>query len=142
MTTINPYLNFDGKTEAAFNFYKSVFGGEFEVFQRMKEAPSTENFTEEEKKRVMHVSLPLGNGFVLMASDIIPSAGHKITEGTNFSISVSPESREDATRIFNALAAGGTIGMPLADMFWGAYYGMCTDKFGIQWMVNYSTPKK
>lgn len=138
MAKINPYLNFDGKAEEAFNFYKSVFGGEFVGgINRMSDAPGTENLSEEERNRVMHISLPIGGGNVLMASDIIPSAGHKLIEGNNNYISLSPDSREETEKLFNGLSAGGKIEMPLEDTFWGAYYGSFQDKFGIHWMVNF-----
>jgi PhnB protein len=138
MAKINPYLNFDGQAEEAFNFYKSVFGGEFiGGINRMSDAPGTENLSDEEKNRVMHIALPIAGGDVLMASDIIPSMGHKIIKGNNNYISLSPESREEADRLFNGLSAGGNIEMPLDDMFWGAYYGSFEDRYGIHWMVNY-----
>lgn len=142
MKAANPYLNFDGKTEEAFNFYKSVFGGEFmgNGIMRMKDTPgcSEMNLTEEEKNRVMHVSLPLANGQVLMASDIIPSMGHKLTVGNNNYICLSTASREESDRIFNGLSKGGVVEMPMQDMFWGDYYGSFKDKYGVCWMISYS----
>jgi PhnB protein len=89
----------------------------------------------------MHVSLPIAEGYILMATDILPSAGHTLTVGNNYHITYGPESEEDAFKIFNGLAEGGTITMPLEKMFWGALYGACTDKFGINWMVNYQIPQ-
>jgi len=142
MKAFNFYLNFDGNAEEAFNFYKSVFGGKFESFQRMKEAPESDKLTAKEQKRVMHVSLPIGNGVYLMASDIIPSMGHKLTYGNNFYISLSTESKAEADRLYNGLSSGGTIEMPLADTFWGAYFGIFKDKFGIQWILNFDYEKK
>lgn len=137
MAKLNPYLNFDGKAEEAFNFYKSVFGGEFKGgIHRMGEAPGTEKLSDDEKNRVMHIALPIG-GDLLMASDIIPSMGHKLVEGNNNYVSLFPDSKEEATRLFNGLSAGGSIEMPLEDTFWNAYFGSFTDKFGIHWMVNY-----
>lgn len=137
---INPYLNFDGNAEEAFKFYQSVFGGELFV-QKMNAAPGTENLTEEEKNRAMHVAIPVGNGQFLMASDCVPSAGHKLIEGNNNYISISPDSREEADKIFNGLSAGGKIEMPLADMFWGDYFGSFEDKFGVRWMINFNNKK-
>lgn len=138
MAKINPYLNFDGNAEEAFNFYKSVFGGEFKGgINRMRDAPGTENLSDEEKNRVMHIALPIAGGDMLMASDIIPSMGHKLVEGNNNYISIFPESRAEAERLFNGLSAGGNIEMPLDDMFWGAYFGSFADKFGVHWMINY-----
>ncbi len=138
MATINPYLNFNGTTEEAFNFYKSIFGGEFTTFQRFSDVPAGEGqqINEAEGNLIMHVALPLSKETILMGSDV-PSHFPPVVMGTNFSISVNPDSEEDTKRIFTALAAGGNITMPLDKMFWGAYFGMCTDKFGISWMVNY-----
>ena len=136
---LNPYLNFDGNAEEAFRFYQSVLGGELFV-QRMGEAPGAENLTEEEKGRAMHVSIPIGNGQFLMASDcVVPGEGHVLKVGNNNYISLAVDSREDAERIFNGLSAGGTIEMPLQDMFWGDYFGSFADKYGVNWMINHST---
>lgn len=138
MPKLNPYLNFDGKAEEAFNFYKSVFGGEFAGgVHKMGDAPGCENLSAEEKNRVMHIALPIGDD-LLMASDIMPSIGQKLIEGNNNQISIFPESREEADRLFNSLSAGGVVEMPLADQFWGDYFGAFTDKYGIKWMINYS----
>ncbi|WP_276483696.1 VOC family protein [Paraflavitalea pollutisoli] len=137
---VNPYLNFDGNAEEAFRFYQSVFGGELSV-QKMGQAPGTEQMSESEKNRAMHVSLPIGNGQCLMASDCVPSAGHVLTVGNNNYISLSPDSREEADRIFNGLTPGGQIEMPMADMFWGDYFGSFADKYGVRWMINYSNHK-
>lgn len=138
MAKLNSYLNFDGTAEEAFNFYKSVFGGEFlgEIY-KMGNAPGTENLSEDEKNRVMHIALPIG-GDLLMASDIIPSMGQRLEKGNNHNISIFPESREEARRIFDALSEGGNIEMPLEDQFWGDYYGSFEDQYGVRWMVNYS----
>jgi PhnB protein len=137
MATINPYLNFNGYTEEAFIFYKQVFGGEFTALQRIKETPMAAQFPAAEQNRIMHVALPIGKGNVLMASDILESMGHKLTNGNNYHISITPDSEADATRLFNALSAGGRVTMPLEKAFWGSFFGMCIDKFGVQWMVNY-----
>ena len=142
MATINPYLNFPGNTEEAFNFYKSVFGGDFMGgINRFKDTPETSNVPENEKDKVMHIALPVGKGNMLMATDAIESMGHKVTPGNNFHLSLEAESKEEAEKLFNALSDGGKVTMPLADAFWGAYFGMLTDKFGIQWMVNYTYPQ-
>ncbi len=135
---VHPYLNFDGQAEEAFNFYKSVFGGEFTSNMKMNEAPGGDKLSASEQKRVMHISLPIGKETILMASDIIPSMGHSLKPGNNVYISLHPESREEADRLFNGLSAGGEIEMPMEDQFWGDYYGSFTDKFGIRWMVNYN----
>lgn len=138
---LNPYLNFDGNAEEAFKFYQSVFGGELFI-QKMGEAPGTENLPENEKNLAMHVSIPIGDGQFLMASDCLKSAGHELNVGNNNYISVTPDSREEADRIFNGLSVDGKIEMPLEDMFWGDYFGSFEDKFGVRWMINYSTEKK
>jgi PhnB protein len=137
MASINPYLNFNGNTEEAFNFYKSVFGGEFVAVMRFKDNPDCAQWSEADRERIMHIALPIGNGDVLMATDSLESLGQTLTQGNNFYIALSPTSKEEAEKLFNGLSAGGKIEMPLQDMFWGAYYGSFTDKFGIQWMVNY-----
>lgn len=139
---MNPYLNFDGKAEEAFNFYKSVFGGEFSGVHRMADMPHGENLPENEKNRIMHISLPINEHATLMASDIIPSAGHVLNEGNNVHISLHPSSREETEHLFNGLSEGGSIEMPLEDTFWGAYFGSFKDKFGIYWMVNFETTQQ
>lgn len=138
MPKLNPYLNFDGTAEEAFRFYQSVFGGEFVGgVMKMGNVPGMENLSDDEKNRVMHIALPIG-GDLLMASDIIPSMGQNLNQGNGNYISVFPESREEADRIFNALSAGGEVEMPMEDQFWGDYFGSFKDKFGVYWMVNYS----
>ena len=137
MITVNPYLNFNGNTEDAFNFYKSVFGGQFLGLQRFKDTPHGDQMSATDKEKIMHVALPLGKGNVLMGTDILESMGQKLNLGNNISLTINPESETEAEKYFNSLAAGGTVIMPLEKAFWGAYFGMLTDKFGIQWMVNY-----
>ena len=140
MAQINPYLNFSGNCEEAFNFYKSVFGGEFPYVGRYKDMPPQEGMPPmpaEIGERIMHMSLPVG-GNMLMGSDSGGDWAPEIVVGNNITISISAESKEDADRIFNALASGGKITMPLADTFWGDYFGMCTDKFDINWMMSYN----
>ena len=142
MIKLNPYLNFAGNTEEAFKFYKSIFGGEFTDFVRFKDMPMEGvDLSEEEGNKIMHLALPIGKDDVLMASDTLESLGQKLELGNNCLISIQPESKEEADRIFNALAAGGTIEMPIEDQIWDAYYGSVEDKFGVQWMVNYSHPE-
>lgn len=138
MPKLNPYLNFDGTAEEAFRFYQSVFGGEFVGgVMKMGNVPGMENLSDDEKNRVMHIALPIG-GDLLMASDIIPSMGQNLNQGNGNYISVFPESREEADRIFDTLSAGGEVEMPMEDQFWGDYFGSFRDKFGVYWMVNYS----
>ena len=140
MRQLNPYLSFNGQAEGAFNFYKSVFGGEFNGIMRWKDNPQCEGFSDEDKNGVMHVSLPIGNS-VIMGSDSVKTMG-EVTSGTNFQVAISPDSREDADRLFAGLSEGGKATMPMSDMFWGDYYGSLTDKSGIQWMINYGQNSK
>lgn len=142
MPKLNPYLNFDGKAEEAFTFYKSIFGGEFlgDIY-RMGGAPGTEALSDEEKNRVMHIALPIGND-ILMASDIVPSIGHTLKPGNSNYISIFPDSRDQADAFFNALSDGATIEMPMEDQFWGDYFGSLVDKYGVCWMINYNEANK
>jgi len=138
MPKLNPYLNFDGKAEEAFTFYQSVFGGEFVGgVMKMGNAPGNENLPDEDKNRVLHIALPIGKD-LLMASDIVPSMGQKLNQGNGNYISIFPESREEADRIFNTLSVDGEIEMPMEDQFWGDYFGSFKDKFGVCWMINFS----
>lgn len=143
MTKLNTYLNFPGNAEEAFDFYKSVFGGEFSSLVRFKDFP-IEGVTipKEDEAKIMHVALPIGDGDVLMASDALESLGHQVVPGNNAYVSVHPTSREEADRIFNALSNGAEIEMPIANQAWGDYYGSLKDKFGVQWMVNYSPSRE
>lgn len=142
MASINPYLNFNGNTEEAFNFYKSVFGGEFQTLQKIKDTPFADKMPENERNRVMHVSLPVSKETILMGSDIMESMGHKLSVGNNHFISINVDSEAEADKLFNGLSAGGKVTQPLEKAFWGAYFGMFVDKFGIQWMVNYDYGKQ
>jgi PhnB protein len=143
MTKLHTYLNFAGNTEEAFNFYRSVFGGEFTSLVRFKEFPMEGvNIPKEDEDKVMHVALPIGEGNVLMATDTLQSLGQQLVQGNNVYISVDPSSKEEADRLFDALSDGGEVEMPIADQAWGDYYGSFKDKFGVMWMVNYSPPKE
>jgi PhnB protein len=135
MAAVNPYLTFAGDCEEAFNFYKSVFGGEFLNISRFGDTPDAFKPAENEANMIMHVSLPIGKDTFLMGSDS-PSQMGPVTKGNNSSIAIQADTKDEATRLFNGLSAGGQVTMPLADAFWGAYFGMFTDKFGIHWMVN------
>jgi PhnB protein len=137
MATVNPYLNFNGNTEEAFNFYKSVFGGEFITVQRFKDTPEADKIPEADRDKIMHIALPIGKGTILMATDALESMGHPLTVGNNFYMSVNANSEKEADKLFKALSAGGRVTIPIEKAFWGAYFGMFTDKFGIQWMINY-----
>lgn len=137
MIAINPYLNFAGTSEAAINFYKEVFGGEITTIMRFRDMPDDQT-PENEKDKICHISLKLPNGMILMATDTLESMGQKLIVGNNFYLSLSPDSRNEADRLFTELSAGGKVEMPLADMFWGDYFGTTADKFGIQWMINFN----
>jgi PhnB protein len=144
MSKTSTYLNFTRNTEEAFNFYKSVFGGEFldGKINRFGEIPPMEGMppiAEEDKNLVMHVALPILGGHLLMGTDAPESMGFKLNQGNNVYISLHPDSRTEADTLFAKLSEAGEVEMPMQDMFWGDYYGSLTDKFGIKWMVNYTS---
>lgn len=139
MTTVNIYLAFKGNCMEAFNFYKSVFGGEFPYIGKFSDMPPQEGMPplpESELDKIMHISLPISKETVLMGSDTPESFRQNIVVGNNFSISINTETIEEADRIFGELSAGGKVIMPMDKTFWGAYFGMFTDKFGVSWMIN------
>ena len=139
MTTVNIYMTFDGNCREAFDFYKSVFGGEFAYIGTFADMPPREGMPpvpESEKDRIMHVSLPVSKETALMGSDSSEIFEHVTVVGDNISVSVNTDSMEEAERIFIGLSAGGKIIMPLEKTFWGAYYGLLRDKFDINWMIN------
>jgi len=139
MTTVNIYLNYKGNCEEAFQFYKSVFGGEFASLSRFSEMPPMEGMPPLNPiyaSQIMHVSLPISAETTLMGSDVGEFYEAQFVQGNNFTISINPETKEEADRIFNELSKGGTVTMPLNMTFWNAYFGMFTDKFGINWMIN------
>lgn len=139
MTTVNIYLTFDGNCEAAFSYYKSVFNSEFEALNRFGEMPPQEGIPpvpESQKEKIMHVSLPISQETILMGSDSGGDWGREFRAGNNFSISIATDSTEEADRLFEALSAGGKVTMPMSKTFWGSYFGMMTDQFGISWMIN------
>lgn len=137
MKAINTYLNFPGTSEEAFSFYKTVFGGEYYIM-RFKETPEAEKLSPELAEKAMHISLPIGKDNTLMATDALEEMGHKTTPGNNYFICLDAESEAEAQRLFDGLSAGGKVEVPLGKMFWGALYGQITDKFGIQWMINFN----
>ncbi len=141
-TTVNPYLTFNGNCEEAFNYYKSVFGGEFDHVSRFGEMPSENPMPKSEKEKIMHISLPLSSETTIMGSDASETFGQVFNPGDNISLSINASTEDEAKRIFGALSEDGTITMPLDKTFWGALFGMCIDKFGINWMVNYSYEQK
>ncbi len=142
MARVNTYLNFVNNTEQAFTFYQSVFGGEFSGggISRFGDIPPMEGapeIAESDKNLVMHIELPILGGHVLMGTDAPQSMGFNVNFGNNVHISLEPDTREETARLFEALSKGGVVTMELQDMFWGAYYGSCVDKFGVQWMFNF-----
>lgn len=139
MTTASIYLIFNGNCREAFEFYRSVFGGEFESVSTFGEMPPFEgapSLPNDAKDLIMHMALPIGESSLLMGSDDGGSMGPEVTAGNNFSIMINTESVEETDRIFGALSEGGNITMPLANTFWDSYFGMLTDRFGISWMVS------
>ncbi|MEP2774094.1 MAG: VOC family protein [Fulvivirga sp.] len=136
MKNLNPYLTFNGNCEEAFNFYRSVFGGDFTYIGRFSEMPSEYKVSDKDKNLVMHVTLPLGEHGILMGSDTSTAFGPPVVEGNNFSISIEADSKDEADKLYSRLAEGGKETMPMTDTFWGSYFGMLTDQFGIQWMVS------
>ncbi|WP_294250434.1 VOC family protein [uncultured Chryseobacterium sp.] len=144
MATVNVYLTFNGNCREAFDFYKSVFGGEYPYIGTFGEMPPAEGqeMKEEDKNKIMHVTLPISAETLLMGSDAGYEQAPHLIMGNNFSVSINAESRQEAEHLFTGLSAGGQITMPLSDTFWGAYFGMFTDQFGINWMVNYDDPSK
>ena len=138
MLDFNPYLHFMGNTEQAMKFYKGVFGGEFIIFARFRDVPGSEKMPEENLDKIIHISLHIGNGHTLMATDSLESMGQKLTAGNNLHICVQAESEQEAERLFNELSEDGEVEMPMNKTFFAAYFGMCRDKFGIQWMINYA----
>ena len=143
MATTNTYLNFNGNCEEAFNFYKTVFGGAFAYLGRFGEITETEEYKvpEADKNKVMHVSLPIGKS-VLMGSDNSEAYEKSFVKGNNFSISISAESKQEADKIFTALSHGGQVTMAMNNTFWGDYFGMLVDQFGIHWMMSYNAQNK
>jgi PhnB protein len=141
MAAVSTYLNFPCNTEEVFNFYKSIFGGEYTRggIARFSDIPPSDGapkIADEDKNLVMHIELPILGGHVLMGTDAPESMGFKVNYGNNVHINLEPDTKAETKRLFDALSAGGKITMDLQDMFWGSYYGSCTDKYGIQWMFN------
>lgn len=143
MASVSIYLNFQGNAKEAFEFYKSVFGTEYSSpFMYMRDIPADPNMPplpEKEKDAVMHVALPILGGTQIMGTDMLESMGHKLVVGNNTTINLEPDTREETERLYNALSEGATECAPLSDQFWGAYWGVCLDRFGIRWMFNHYT---
>ena len=142
MASVSIYLNFQGNTEEAFNFYKETFKTEFAApLVRYKDVPPHEGMPpipEAELNMIMHACLPIMGGFQIMGTDMLESMGHKVKTGNNTTINLEPDTRAETERLFTILSAGGSESSPLKDMFWGAYWGCCLDKYGIRWMFNFS----
>lgn len=141
MTTVNIYLYFKGNCEEAFNFYKTIFKVEFQYIGRYKDVPPTarKNFPNNTDQQIMHVALPISKETILMGADIIDVNDKKNEVSNSFSLYVSTYSNKEADRLFNALSEGGIIKMPMTEQFWGSYYGICIDKFGINWKISFSS---
>lgn len=143
MAYVSIYLNFQGNAEEAFNHYKNTFKTEFSApFMRMGDMPPAEGapvIPESEKRMIMHVALPILGGTQIMGTDMLESMGHKLVEGNNVTISLNPDSKEEADRLYNELSNGGSDGVAPHDEFWG-YWGTCKDRFGIRWMFNITNP--
>ena len=133
--SLSPYLYFDGHCRDAFEFYKSVFGGDFIVMQTYADGPPEMGVPDGEKDKIMHVSLPVGET-VLMGSDTVSTFGEPAKPGNSFAISYQPKTKDEANKVFPQLAEGGSVAMELQETFWGSYFGMCKDRFGVHWMVN------
>ncbi len=140
MPTVNVYLTFEGNCKEAFDFYKLVFGGEFPYVGTFAEMPPQEGMPvpDEMKDKIMHISLPISKETIIMGSDTGGEWGVNYKQGTNFSISITADSKEEADKLYNGLSVDGKITMPIDSTFWGDYLGMFTDKFGINWMVSFN----
>jgi len=145
MARVSTYLNFSRNTEEAFNFYKSVFGGDFiggiSRFREIPPSDDTPQMPEDDKDLVMHIALSILNGHVIMGTDAPESMGFRVNTGNNVYINLEPDTRDETRQLFNALSEGGKVEQELQDMFWDAYYGSCTDKFGVHWMFNCAEKK-
>lgn len=144
MASINPYINFNGNCEEAFNHYKSVFGGEFITKDRFSDMPPQEGMelSAADMNKIMHVSLPISKETMLMGSDVGGEWASGIVVGNNITISIAADSKEQADQMFKSLSEGGKVTMPMDQTFWGSYFGMCTDKFDINWMISFGQAPK
>lgn len=137
MAAVSPHIHFNGNAEEAFTFYKSVFGGEFSKFHRYKEISGPEfMIPEADANRIMHIALPVGGNSVLVASDVLESMGQVNENDNRYTVFITAESKDEADKLFNVLSEGGKLEMPIMQGPWGNYFGMCTDKFHVQWMIN------
>lgn len=138
---VNPYLNFAGNTLEAFEFYRSVFGGEFPMVVRYSDFPGNMGAPAEAGDKIAHIALPVGPN-VLMGTDVVGAQAAAFNPGNNSYIVIAPDSADEATRLFDGLSAGGSVAMPLQATEWAERYGICSDRFGVQWMVSYEGKKK
>ncbi len=141
MLNITPYLNFMGNTEQAMNYYKSILGGEFTIFSRFKEVPGGEKMSAEDQEKIIHISLTLGNGMTIMATDSLESMGQSLVAGNNYHLCIHASTEAEADKLYAELSRDGKIEMPMNKTFWGTYFGMCQDKFGIYWMISFEHKK-
>ncbi|KIC93578.1 VOC family protein [Flavihumibacter solisilvae] len=137
MQSVEIYLHFNGNSEKAMNFYKEVFGGEFNSVRRYKDMPGSEKMSPENRMKMIHISLRITDSFTLMASDVISDSSETVAFGNNYHICLQASGEKEADKLFSELSADGVIEMPMNKTFWGDYFGMCIDRFGIQWMINY-----
>lgn len=140
MKAVSPYLNFSGNTEEAFRFYQSVFGGELQIV-RFKDMGDSMGATGDDLNKIANIALPLVGDAMLMGTDVLESFGQELSVGNNFTITLETDTAEEAEELFNKLSDGGDIEMPLMETEWAEKYGHCTDKFGVQWMFNYTGSK-
>ena len=131
------YIVFNGNTEVAFDFYKTALGGKITNLQRFGDTPHGDKMSDADKKKIMHIALEAPNGVILMGNDFVDFTGQTFNAGNNFSLSLHPDSEEQADKLFNSLSAAGTVIVPMSKAPWGDYFGMFTDKFGIKWMINH-----
>jgi PhnB protein len=141
MHTTDIYLHFKGNSEEAFTFYRSVFGGNFIIAQRYRDVPGGDKMSPEDQEKMMHISLKISPHTTLMASDMMGNEEHELIFGNNFHICLQAENEKEADKLFGALSKSGKIEMPMNKTFWGAYFGMCRDQFGLLWMINYTYPQ-
>lgn len=136
MISINSYLHFAGKAEEAMNLYKSIFGGEFTGFQRYKDMAGGSKIPAADQDKMIHIALKVNEQVSIMATDVMAAMESPLLAGNNYHICIQAEDRAEADRLFNGLSAGGKIEAPMNETFWGAYFGMCRDRFDVQWMIN------
>ena len=141
MKSVDFYLHFNGDCEKAMNFYKSIFGGDFISVQRYSQIPGSEKMNEEDKEKMIHMSLKISESCTLMGSDVVTNMVDRVSFGNNYHICLQSSSEREPDKVFPALSQSGVIEMPMNKTFWGAYFGMCIDRFGVQWMINYTETK-